>query len=403
MRGKLIQEGRTKVRLYARHKGSCPLRDDNSDTSVCDCIKWMQFQIAGVQRRESTDAWRWSAAEKIAVAKARELEGLAVGEPLPENPTTAITIAEAIKKYLAWRERESESNDKAKLMTAKLQKYCSERSVFYLHQITTPMLSDFKGRLPYKNHMQDSGSLKIHWSMISNFFRWLAGENLLENNPMPSGPQARTKSGKPKVNPFSKSEMEKILAAVDEVEGWDAGRRNTVRTLILLMRWSGLAIRDATCLKRIDMKGNSVITNRKKTGEPVYVPLPKFVADALRNHICNDPDYFFWGNLCLTHYAPDKIKTSTILHSHAKHLRKVFKTAGVKGHPHMLRHTFVTEQLASGTRVEHVADMAGHSPQVCRDTYRKWIKEMQEPIDEAVVSGWLKQGLDREGSPLTVQ
>jgi hypothetical protein len=61
------------------------------------------------------------------------------------------------------------------------------------------------------------------------------------------------------------------------------------------MRWSGLAIRDAGCLRR-DALGadNRRKTYRQKTGEFVYIKLRADVADLLRAEHNIHPAYFFW-------------------------------------------------------------------------------------------------------------
>jgi integrase/recombinase XerD len=52
-------------------------------------------------------------------------------------------------------------------------------------------------------------------------------------------------------------------------------RRDRLRTLILLMRWSGLAIKDAVTLERTRLsEDGNLFLYRAKTGVPVYVPLP---------------------------------------------------------------------------------------------------------------------------------
>ena len=71
---------------------------------------------------------------------------------------------------------------------------------------------------------------------------------------------------------MSDAEYKRLLAAAT----------GKIRTLIQLMRWSGLAIRDASTLKRADLHfanvANKVIRERTKTGTPLYIPIPADVA-----------------------------------------------------------------------------------------------------------------------------
>ena len=68
--------------------------------------------------------------------------------------------------------------------------------------------------------------------------------------------------------------------------------------MTLLMRWSGLRIRDAVTLERHRLNGDSLLLYQAKTGTPVYVPIPPNVVDALENIPPGpkpNPRYFFWS------------------------------------------------------------------------------------------------------------
>ena len=67
--------------------------------------------------------------------------------------------------------------------------------------------------------------------------------------------------------------------------------------------------------------------------------------------------------------------------------------------PHGFRHYRITEWLAAGVRVEDVADMVGTSPKEIRETYRHWIKEAEDRLDEVQRQAWLAQGFDKNGNP----
>jgi integrase len=80
-------------------------------------------------------------------------------------------------------------------------------------------------------------------------------------------------------------------------------------------------------------------------------------------------------------------------------VNKVIRQAGVKMTPHGFRHFRITEWLAAGVRVEDVADMVGTSPKEIRRTYRHWIKEAEDRLDEVQRQAWLAQGLEKNGNP----
>src|SRR5258708_22259681 len=87
---------------------------------------------------------------------------------------------------------------------------------------------------------------------------------------------------------FPAHEFDKIMDAtyIYQPRGWVECRNQATRLRILtwLMRWSGLAIRDAVTLERRRLNENGeFFLYRAQTGSPVYVPLPPDVAEALRN------------------------------------------------------------------------------------------------------------------------
>lgn len=162
---------------------------------------------------------------------------------------------------------------------------------------------------------------------------------------------------------FSSSELAKIVDAT-YLYGKTAVERQRVRTLINLLRWSGLAIRDAVCLERSALNSEDCLRLvRRKTKESVFVLLPHDVAEELRNvpdGMKPNPKYFFWSGNGLP---------KTAVADHQRALRRVFKLADLKQpdgtpkrcHPHMFRHSFSIHLLESGMPVGSVATLLGHS------------------------------------------
>lgn len=91
---------------------------------------------------------------------------------------------------------------------------------------------------------------------------------------------------RPPTNYFNRCQFKQIVAAAEKYEyggGRDCWfRAKRMLALVLLMRWSGLAIKDAVGLKRdrLDERG-VVFLRRAKTGVPVFMPLPPAVISVL--------------------------------------------------------------------------------------------------------------------------
>jgi integrase len=102
---------------------------------------------------------------------------------------------------------------------------------------------------------------------------------------------------------FPPDEFERIIAATyirrgDRGGGDVKANQTRLRTMTLLMRWSGLRIRDAVTLERHRLNGDSLLLYQAKTGTPVYVPLPPQVVEALEDIPPGpkpNPRYFFWS------------------------------------------------------------------------------------------------------------
>lgn len=133
-----------------------------------------------------------------------------------------------------------------------------------------------------------------------------------------------------------------------------------IRALTELMRWTGLRIRDAVTLERdrlsydADNQMWNVMVYQKKTGDPVYCPIPPHVAELLRGVPASQKGnanerHFFWTGAGLP---------KTITSNWQRSYGKLFKLANLREsdglpkrcHPHVLRDTFAVESLLSGMR-----------------------------------------------------
>ena len=172
-----------------------------------------------------------------------------------------------------------------------------------------------------------------------------------------------------------------VQAWTSTTASWSAAIR--IRALTEVMRWSGLRIRDAVTLEknRLARDANtgmwSVIVYQKKTGDPVYCPIPPDVAEMLLNVPASqkgntNETYFFWTG---------QGHAKTIVTNWQRSYGKLFKLANLKEpdgmlkrcHPHMFRDTFAVESLLSGMRLEEVSMILGHSSvKITERHYMPW-------------------------------
>jgi site-specific recombinase XerD len=195
---------------------------------------------------------------------------------------------------------------------------------------------------------------------------------------------------------FTPEESERFFKTIDTWNDarWPERERVRLKALTELMRWSGLAIGDASTLKRDRLlDDDSIFLYRGKTGHPVRVLWPPSIAAALCNVPTGKdtgPAYFFWSG--------NGLKKSTVA-DWQRVYRRVFKKAGMftdastgeakRAHPHMFRDTFAIETLNSGAPIEQVSMLLGHKNiKTTQDSYLPWVKSRQVLLDATMRNSW---------------
>jgi len=358
------------VRVYSRHSADCPHKSDTSYMK-CQCPKWMQWQQDGKPVQVSAKTRSMEGLKAAAERQTRILRG----ETLKPNVGKSMTIEQAVKDWLEFRQRNGLGNEKPELMGRKLTEWADANGVLYLHELTGEQISRFRSSLPYRT--KTSSSLKVHWSVMCGFFGWATGAKLLSENPVPNTklfPQFRIKYNKPEVVVPTSKQVNKVLANATGLS----------RLFLLTMRYSGMAIRDTTILSKSKMTGNLIRGNRSKTQERYRVRIPQWLADAL---LALPGEYPFWDGV---------ITPRRMVHRWEKRLYRILKAAQMT--PHKFRHFFISEQLAAGVSIEDVSKMVGTSPVEIRKTYEHWIKEAEDRLDTVQAEVWIAQGLDEDGN-----
>jgi integrase len=176
--------------------------------------------------------------------------------------------------------------------------------------------------------------------------------------------------------------MEKIMWASDLYDKrgvYGEGNRNRVKAFVIVLRYTGLRIRDVVTLERnrIDKDGKLYFYTAK-TGTPVFLPLPKIALDALKDVPNLGPFYFWTGNGLPKSAVADWQRS----------LRKLFALAGLKDNPHMFRHSRATELLTKDVSLETVAAILGNTPAIVQKHYSHFVKSWQLKLEEDVRKIW---------------
>jgi integrase len=158
------------------------------------------------------------------------------------------------------------------------------------------------------------------------FFRFVH-----ESGWIPMNPASHLKPPKitdPPTAPFTREEVASILKACDIYPDKANGVR--LRALILLLRYSGVRIRDAVTLIRNRIQDDKLFLYTAKRSTAVYCPLPPFVVETL--NAIPASAYFLWSGLS---------KPKSAVGDWQRSLKRLLILAGVPdGHAHRFRDTF---------------------------------------------------------------
>jgi len=238
------------LRLYRRHRTSCPQTSERYRR--CSCPLYVEGTLAGEYIRKALDLTSWTAATDLI---ARWNEAGEIGAVRPEVPT----VAEAMRKFF-------EDAAARNLRAATLQKYrnvldkrflqwCESKGLRSLKHLTPDELRRFRAGWP-----DAPLSAAKNLERLRTFFRFCHESGWIKTNPA-----LAVKPPKVDPNPtlpFTDDEFKRLLDACDRypIKGiYNFGNRKRLRAMVLLLRYSGLRIRDAATLQRDRNQGRKVV------------------------------------------------------------------------------------------------------------------------------------------------
>ena len=406
--------------VFTRHSTTCRFSRDRA-CRRCNCPKWVGGQVNGYYFRQSAKTRQWAEAEEVRVKLEEALiKGLppfgtavaagsapanphsgrspagvpdGVPEPRVPKPRPRVTVAQAVEAYLADAvSRSVESSTLKKLETIFRKQFLAwtrVEGIEYLDELELDTLLNFRNTWedgPLAKQKKQSRVIGFFWACVRRRY-------LTENPAIGLG---KIKVVQIPTDYFPPDEFERIIAATyirrgDRGGGDVKANQTRLRTMTLLMRWSGLRIRDAVTLERHRLNGDSLLLYQAKTGTPVYVPLPPHVVEALEDIPPGpkpNPRYFFWsGN------GDPKSAVADWQRSY----RRLFKSADIRTadgerkrcHPHMFRDTFAVEMLLAGVPIDQVSLLLGHaSVKITEKSYAPFVKARQVQLQESVRNAW---------------
>jgi integrase len=159
-----------------------------------------------------------------------------------------------------------------------ITEFCAETGIQFTSQLLLPELTRFRVQ---RKDGAIAGGKKLE--RLRAFGRFLVDRGWWKEN-------LALKLRRPKVTdpptiPFTRDEIGALLLACPKFTDWhgqtDQENAHRLRASLLLLRYSGLRIGDATSCSVDRLAGNRLFLYTQKTGVPVYIPLPPFVVEAL--------------------------------------------------------------------------------------------------------------------------
>lgn len=366
--------------VYTRHSSPC-LQPD-SLVHDCECPKWIRG-VLPAQGRIRVSARTRSLQE--AKDRARKMEQTDAFE--------ISSVEQAIKLYVADQEARHLSKSSLRQSRGFLERqflpWLKNRGLMRLDEIRTWRLRELQHTL----NLRAVTATRRH-ERLRSFFRFCVISGWLRTNPMDGLKKPIVLRARP-TDYFNREEFERILAATEKYEyggGRDcAYRAQRMRALVLLMRWSGLSIKNAVLLERsaLDDRG-ALFLRRAKTGVPVFVPLPLVVL-SLHAIPPLSSTYFFWSG---------RGDVRSAIQGYERSFRKLFCIADIRHsdgtpkrcHAHMFRDTFAVELLLAAVPVDQVSMLLGHrSVRMTEKHYLPWVQARQKQLTRSIRRAWFRE------------
>ena len=305
------------ITIFVRHSPGCKYAGDEFAKRVT------AGSISGgppnsKQNRQTAGTRSWTEAEELK----RKLEDQLAGRLQPVD--TSRDIQSCIETFLTDKRVQGVTEGVLKKYTLELDRlarYCERHGVFTIQGVERELLTGYSAT--WKSHYPSSYTRSKVRERCRSFFRYCFEAQWIPR--VPAIP--KIKVDEPPTMPLTDAEYTRLLAAVHATKPrrWDGKRTRPltpqtaarIHALLQLMRWSGLAIRDAVTLERDAIQFDDwrklyrVRATRQKTGTDVSVVIPAAVAEELLAVTNDNPRYFFWTGIATakTLQRPGRIAT----------------------------------------------------------------------------------------------
>lgn len=373
--------------IYRRHTEACPHRKKGRSHRKCACPIWIDNGLSGVGRiRYSLGTTVWTRAND-------QLRDIELG--IHQQKIGLVTVADAAERYIEdLRGRRLEAPTLRKNRSILIGSSISRMSAFrkapalveWARENTVRTMQDWTLERveAYRSSWTDAPlTAQKRLDALRAFFGWAKEHELCRDNYA-----AKLRRPTPRATPtlpYTREEFQQLLDACHQAsrnepnEG--AVNRARLRSLLLVMRFTGLRISDALQLTEERIAGGAVSLHQHKTGEWVRIPLPTWLIQVLAETPKSGPVEWF------------RRPRQSIKNAHEHWRRKLAKVAAVAKveNPgfHRLRDTFAVELLLAGLPIQEVSILLGHtSIKMTEKHYAPWVRPRQIKMDSMVLAAW---------------
>lgn len=415
------------LRLIKKHLAACK-KTSEKDWKCVPKIERTRvscpFYVAGPDPRDRTappiKKHTRTSDERIAKDFLLRFELTLYENPKPETAKAppSKTLDEAVEHYLGTKKRKSKPRQqKLTLQMGRMVAYLKE--TFNRQTVRDVEKTDLEALM--NSWVGEDSTLKTTRENMKGFWLYCYESEFTTRNiaaKLPTIGDLRAAKVR-KIPTFTPAEVEAIIvtartAAVDGVlyqrEGQNVAQQ--VLAFTLVEKYTGMAIGDVTKLRLDELNGNTLLVNRKKTGEPVFTAIPDFAMTALHAFRPDSAEYFFWSGEGELHTRTSKWHTR---------LQKLYASAGVrvkevekrkrsggklKGNtervkiseasPHWWRHTFVRDcylRRPHPVPLETIADLIGDDVDTVRKYYSSFDELRQEQLKAEMELMWTNDPL----------
>lgn len=230
-------------------------------------------------------------------------------------------------------------------------------------QVDEVVQADIKGfKDILKKRRYSSKSIARKLNSIKSFFRFLKGDDLVEESPAEEVQQPKYEVSLPRV--LSKIEYRALRDACRNDERMCA--------IIELLLQTGMRISELANLKMedVDLERNIIHIRAQKTRDARKIPLNASAKEALLDYLEVRPrakeKTVFLTKTCRS-FLVRNIRTA---------IDRYFRLAGIEdAKVNDLRHTFIVEQLKAGTPLVYVSQLVGHKRITTTEKYLKLVED----------------------------